>query len=894
MNSVKFQLIDVDYKMLDDKPLLRLIGKTLDNRSITVFFTGFYPYFYIEYDEKNIDEIQKVLKKYSNLILKIELVEKFRPIGYTEKKQKFIKVTLKDPSKVPILRDEFNRKNIKTYEADILFKYRFMCDYNLYGMKWYEAIGDFVNNTQTAFTELKFEAKEIKEANIEKDIDFKVLSLDIEVICEEGMPNPNKHEIAIISLYFSHPYKNLNKLILLNKRANINSMEILKFESESEMLKKFIEIVREYDPDIIVGYNIINFDLPYIKKRFEVNNIPCLLGRVKKPMQVVLLGEERYKVRIVGRVVVDIYQILKDMARKGTSSEKGIFSLKRMGLDDVSKKLLGEGKVFVDHSKIFKLWNGNEKELLELLEYASKDSELAYKLFLKLKPLPLYIQISRISGVLLQDSLEGSESIRIENILLREFNRQDYVIPNKPTKEEEEKRKKEKKKLKGAIVFEPKPGIFENVIYLDFKSLYPSLVIQYNLCTTTLIVDEEKDYILTPANVKFVKKEIKQGIIPKVLFYLISERDRIKKALKNEKDEEKRERLNAQQLALKILANAFYGYSGFHRAKFFVLDLANSITAFGRYWITKIKEIVENELKREVIYGDTDSVMIKGKSKDLDELFNEAKILEEEINKRTPEYIKVKNEGIFKTILFLTKKRYAGYLFEDKENGKLIFKGIEVVRRDWCPLVEEVLSNVLNFILIENNTKKAFEYVQNIIEKLRKNEIEIEKLAITKTLTKPINKYKGQQPHVELVKKLMKRKERNVPGVGDRISYVIVAGPQKIVERAELPEYVKMNKIPIDSNYYIFHQILPPLERILEAIGYGKSQLLNGSKQLSLLEISKNFKKEEKIPITELIGIICSNCNTVYRRVPLNFKCDICNSSDFQFYSSSTKSKYVY
>ena len=872
MNSVKFKILDVDYTMLDNGPLIRIIGKTPENKTITVFYRGFYPYFYSEYDEK----IEKILKDFSNLIVKVEFVRKYKPIGYEKEKNEFLKITLKDPSKVPEVREKLNLNNIRTYEADILFKYRFLADFNLYPLKCYEAIGEFVNNTTTALTELKFEAKEFRDTE-DFETDYKILSLDIEVISAE-FPNPEEKEVAIISLYFSHEYKGKKKLVLVNKKERSEIEDVLFFQNEKEMLQTFLKIVNEYDPDIIVGYNIISFDFPYLKKRFEKNGLKFILGRIKKEAKVEKVGEEKYKVSIPGRIVFDVYLSIKEF------SKKGAFNFKRLGLDDVSKIVLGEGKIFVEHSKIIKYWNEGGEKFKELINYASKDAELALKLFYKLNLFPIYVQLARISGTLLQDVLEGSESVRIENLLLREFNKHDFIIPNKPNKKELEIRKKEKGKLKGAIVFEPKVGLQENIIYLDFKSLYPSLIVQYNLCPTTI---QKED-----SNVKFVEKEIREGIIPKILLRLIEERDKIKKLMKDKGQAEK-EKLNAEQQALKILANAFYGYLGFIKARFFILDLANTITSLARMWITKLKEIVEKELGREVVYGDTDSVMIKGKSKDLKELFEEATFLENEINKKLPQYIKVKVEGIFKRIIFLTKKKYAGLLFEDLEKNKLVFKGIEIVRRDWCPLVEEVLSNVLSYILIENDTKKAFEYVEDIIKKLRKNEIEVEKLAITKTLTKPINKYKGQQPHVELVKKMIKRKEPNVPGIGDRISYVIVAGPQKIVERAESIEYVKRNNLPIDSEYYIFHQLLPPLERILEAIGIGKSQLINGTKQLNLLELKLKKTEDNKIKSQELIGIVCGNCNTTFRRVPLSLKCYICNSSDFYFYSSNNKSKTI-
>ncbi|MFH7903269.1 MAG: DNA polymerase domain-containing protein, partial [Candidatus Aenigmatarchaeota archaeon] len=237
----------------------------------------------------------------------------------------------------------------------------------------------------------------------------------------------------------------------------------------------------------------------------------------------------------------------------------------------------------------------------------------------------------------------------------------------------------------------------------------------------------------------------------------------------------------------------------------------------------------------------------------------------------------------------------------------IVMKGIETIRRDWCELVSETLSKVIEILLITGSEKEAFEYVREVFRKLRNNEIDVEKLAIIKSISRPLNKYKGQQPHIELVKKMIRRGDPNIPGVGDRVSYIIVAGPQKIVERAESVEYVKKYKIPIDAEYYIYHQLLPPLERIFNAIGITSSQFITGTKQKSIIGIllqngngaNKNHSNAgikqgfiNEINIKEFVGFVCSNCNSVYKRMPLSGICNLCNG-EIVFYSANAKSKII-
>jgi len=878
--KIEFVLLDVDYVIVNSKPVIRLFGKTENGKSVVVFFQNFFPYFYVKVN--SVEKFLEFLEKYKNEIINVCEVEKYESIGYKDKKTKLIKIVLRSPSFIPKLREELYKQSFveKIYEADILFKYRFLADYNLSGMKWYEVEGNPVNS-QTVFTDIKIEGISIREIE-EKFFVPKILSIDIECLNSGKMPDPKNDQIILISLYFSHEYKGKNTLVLSAKKLPFENT--ISFDSEKEMLEEFLKILKEYDPDVIVGYNINNFDLPYLIKRMQHLQILPIFGRSRKQPKVQKVGE-RYRISISGRIVFDVYEILKDLSRKG------IYKFKRLGLGDVAKVLIGETKIDIEKNEIPRFWNGNLEELELLVKYSRKDAELAYKIYVKLDIFNSFAELSKLTGLLLQDALSGSESSRIENLLLREFNRRDFVIPNKPTKREIEERKR--KEVKGAVVLEPKLGLHSNVIYLDFKSLYPSIIIEYNICPTTLLLDERNiDFILSPYGSKFVAKNVREGIFPQILSKLIKERERIKKEMKNEKDENKKRLLDAKQWALKILANAFYGYTGFIGARLFVSEIANSITSYGRYWITSIKNIIEKDFGKEVLYGDTDSLMIKAKNEDLEEIFKEAEELEKEINTRTPPNIKMKLEGVFKKILFVTKKKYAGYLLESlRDEGKIVMKGIETVRRDWCLLVEEVLSTFLEKILVKGSEEEAISYLKEIVEKLKKGGIDIEKLAIVKTLSKPIDQYKGQQPHVELVKKMIKRGEVNIPTVGDRISYVIVAGPQKIVERAESIEYVKKNKLPIDVNYYLEHQLLPPLERILLVLGYTKTQFLIGSKQLSLFSLLNNSKENKILNASEVRGFVCEKCNTVYRRAPLSLKC-FC-SGKIVFYSERGKSEKI-
>ena len=893
--AVVFQLLDCDYLMLGDSPVVRLFGKTKDGKTVCAFYKNYYPYFYVL--PKSKKELTEFLEKnYKDNLISIDSVEKFLPIGYQKKKIELVKVVMKDPSKISAVREDlFNQKFVEDiFEADIMFKYRFMNDLGLSGLKWVKASGQ-QTNTRTVSAAINITSDNIEATESEGTPDFKYMAFDIETTSKKDeVPDPKKDEIIMISAAFSPTYRNMKSTVLVSKQIKRPEKYMMAFNNEKEMLEKFIELIKDFDPDFLLGYNVNNFDFPYLLERFRANRIPTALGRCEKKQMSSHKIAARYRNSIVGRVIVDVYDLIKEGITKGE------FRFKRLGLNDVSKALLNEEKVNVAHSEIRKLWTGTEDEVKKLIEYAKKDSELVLKLLLEKNLLDKHIELTKVSGILLQDCLDGGEAPRLENVLLREFNHQEYVLPCRPRDVERRTVEREKNELKGALVLDPKTGLHTDcVVYLDFKSMYPSIFISYNICPTTIILpksDVSEKKIKTPYESEFVSPEIKKGIFPKILIALMKERDIVRGEMKKAKTDWERRNLNAKQYALKVMANAFYGYTGYLRARLYMMDIANSITSCGRFLINKTRDVVGEIPDCDVVYGDTDSVMVKTKTKDLSEAFVIGKEVEQTINKAMEGKVQMKIETVFKTLLILAKKRYAGLSYE-KVDGKwkesFVMKGIETVRRDWCDLNTRVLTEVLNILLKEQDTKKALRYVKDTIQKLEKNQIPIDELVITKSVSKSLSSYKGTQPHIELVKKLRKRSPATAPGVGDRVSYVIVKGLQLISDRTEDPEYVKQHKLPIDSKYYAENQILPPIERVFEVIGIGKSELAGMGRQLGLMDAIKNHQNKNnsatKQVLSKIDGFVCDKCHKLYRRPPLIGKC-LCDG-EILFHLSGTKSR---
>ncbi|MFZ3076827.1 MAG: DNA polymerase domain-containing protein [Candidatus Aenigmatarchaeota archaeon] len=878
--EIEMQILDCDYIMFGGKPLVRLFGKTREGEAVCALTNSTIPYFYV--DAKNIDEAKAGIENEGKEFnARAEIIEKVLPIGY-QKPKNILKITARDPGTVPDIK-KIAAKYGAPYEADILFKYRYLVDSGFKGMNWVRVSGKPAHTSIVKCRAIDAEKIEpIEQSGIAGNAPLRYLSLDIECVADsdDRIPEAEKDGIVIISLCFFPDFKNKRTLVLSAKPLKTGT-DVLACPDEKEMLKKFVEIVNEYNPDVVLGYNINNFDLPFIVKRLEVLNIPRDFGRTEKNVfcRKLALG---HACSMVGRVVVDPYEIIK---------KDPWVKFKRYDLGTIATAMLGEGKMEMGGIREMRsLWNGNQEQIKKFIDYSRVDAELAMRLVIEKGLLDKFFELAKISGLLLQDAL-GGQSQRHECKLLHEFRKRNIVMPCRPDDSDVEKSEDERedKGLKGAIVLEPIVGLHKDcsIIVLDFTSLYPSLIRTYNICPTTLLLENADglDHFTSPDGVKFVKHEIREGVLPAILSELMEARAAAKKQLKTAATAEQKRLLDAKQLALKDMANSLYGYTGYMRARLYVMDVANSVTGYGRENIMKTKKIIEDTFHKTVTYGDTDSIFVKTDTTDLEEAEKEGIKISSFVTEELPGVLDLKFEKIYKTFLILTKKRYAGWKFERDSGGwkdKIEMKGIETVRRDWCSLTGETMLSVLNIILKEGDIQKAAKFMRSVIEDLSAGKIPLEKLTIIKGVSRSLGSYKGVQPHVELAKKIGKRDPTKAVIVGERLGYVIVKGNQLVSKRAEDPDYVREKGLEIDPQYYIENQMLPPIERIFEVCGVNKSELMEGNRQKKLFEMfgakAAEVKSPEQTVLKGFDSIVCKKCDWSFRRVPLAGKCPKCGS----------------
>jgi len=424
------------------------------------------------------------------------------------------------------------------------------------------------------------------------------------------------------------------------------------------------------------------------------------------------------------------------------------------------------------------------------------------------------LQLSNLTGIPLDHVLTAAVGFRVEWFLIRAARARGELVPKRA--------ERPYRWYAGGMVLKPKQGIHEHIAVLDYKSLYPSIMIKNNVSPDTYIEPGEPEppegvNVAPEVGHKFRKEP--PGLYKEVLSTLLRARDEIRERLKAiEPDSPEYRLLDARQKALKVVANATYGYAGWLGARWYRKPVAESAAAWGRFIIRKTVEMAR-EFGIELIYGDTDSVFVRYEPEKVERFL---RAIEEEFG------LKIKPDEVFERVLFTeAKKRYCGLL----PDGRLEIVGLEAIRGDWSALARKVQRAVLEIVLKTRDAReareKAVKLVRDYIAKLRRREIPYKDLVIWEELTKKPEEYKVRAAHVEAAK-IMMRSGWDV-SVGDKVGYVVVKGPGRLYERA-VP-YFMADYDDIDVDYYVKKQVIPVALRVLKLFGVKEEDLLAGERR---------------------------------------------------------------
>ena len=681
---------------------------------------------------------------------------------------------------------------------------------------------------------------------------------------------------------------------LIAKEPNIKAMH-----DERALLNVLLAHIERIDPDVLCGHNISGFDLDVLLHRLGANKISTWsrIGRLRRSQMPRTAsgvgGREQFTgVVAAGRLICDTYLAARELLLKETTYT----------LSALSRGHLRVERTDIDPLDVPRYMTTGE-DCVKLARHTDNDAWLAMRLMFRLQVLPLTKQLTNLAGNLWSRSLKGARAERIEYLLLHEFHRTSvppytkFIVPdkagwseNKKAVEDEEgasddegagrkgkrtatgsgtaaraAKGRSKPAYAGGLVLEPKKGLYDKfVLLLDFNSLYPSIIQEYNICFTT--VDrplKDSSGAPAPSTTKKVAKKAgskrksgegaadgegdteappppdedaddddgedafvlpplpdearhpEPGVLPRVIRHLVQERRKVKSQEKSERDPAKKASLDIRQKALKILANSMYGCLGFSSSRFYAKPIAALVTSQGREILQNTVNMARDKFNLEVIYGDTDSVMIHTNSVDIAAVRDMGRSLISAVNKLY-KHLEIDIDGIFSHMLLLKKKKYAALKLNvgpgDIVSETREVKGLDMVRRDWCVLSKKLGETVLDIILASKRSKdevvdgastdahapntrpwtppsrlpppappapRTFiptdlhSTLADVAKRAREGMIPIESFVITKGLNKSPHDYpdvKGQ-PHLQVALTMLK--QGKTVNVGDHIPYVI-------------------------------------------------------------------------------------------------------------------------
>lgn len=772
-----------DYSTEGESTFVKLFGRLESGESFVTLNT-IEPYFFIE--ENDFEKNKKLMSKYKIEPSKLN----------TFNNKKIVRISHPSQTELNKLSSFLHEKGIDTYEADIRPHLRFIIDNNLLGSIEIKGESETAERIDKVYRN-----PEIKPIDFHPKL--KVASIDIE--------SSKSGELYCIGIYTEN--KKINIMVTDKKLENTISCK-----NEEECLNKFKSEILKLDPDIITGWNMIDFDLAQLQERFKKHKIPFDIGRENGNIRLRIESNffRSSSADISGRQVLDAMNLIQDPFIQEAPSIKNA-EFESYKLEDVAQAILHKGKIISGenrHEEIDKLFKSkNQSSLQKLADYNLMDCELAYKILEKTDIINLAIERSQLTGLQF-DRLTASIAA-FDSLYIRESRKHNLVNPTTKYGEKEER-------IKGGYVFSSHSGIYHNVLIFDFKSLYPSIIKTFNIDPASYLEHKEKNSIESPNKAYFKNT---QGILPDIIAKLHLAREKAKK--------EKRE---LSSYAIKIIMNSFFGVLASPNCRYFNLSMANAITHFGQMIIKLTAQEIEEHYKMKVIYSDTDSVFVEtnlGKEKanklgiEIQEHINSFYKKYAKQNYQRESYLELEFEKQYLSLMIpqlrmkakegeekAAKKRYAGLL---EVNGKeeIEITGLESIRGDWTEAAQEFQKELLNKVF---HKEEITSFIKSYIKKIKEGKID-SKLVYRKSIRKGLEEYtKTTPPHVKAARQLDVLE-------GNIIEYYITT---------EGPEPIQKLKHKLDYEHYIEKQIKPLANQVLILFGKDFNELFEKGKQTKL------------------------------------------------------------
>jgi DNA polymerase-2 len=700
-----------------------------------------------------------------------------------------VRIEVDTPPDVPGVRDRLHAANIETFEADVRFAAGYLIERGIKGGCEIEGEAAAGAGPMRIFDNPYVRPAEVK-------IEPRVLSFDIET---HGTPE----RLLAISVYAA----GIDEVFIVDGSGRTMPDKAIRCTDEFAALEAFCERVRGFDPDVLTGWNVIDFDLTVLQRIAERVRHPFSLGRDSGKMRI--RKAEGYfgsgQASIPGRLVLDGIDLLRG----------AFIRMDDYSLDAVAREVLGEGKAVVGdvRDRMAEITHNYRHDLEAFARYARTDARLALQIVEKLNVVRLAFARSTLTGMT-PDRVAASIA-SFDFLYLTELSKRHIVAPSVRAADAGAEAQQ------GGHVLEPVTGLHRDVWVFDFTSLYPSIIRTFNIDPLSYAADPEPDaaVIRTPGGA--FRRD--PAILPGLLDTLFPRRA----AAKEMGD-------GVASHAIKILMNSFYGVLGTPACRFYNPALANSITGMGREILLWSKRWFETA-GFQVLYGDTDSLFVQSRGGDPAQIQEQGRQLAVSLNGELSRYIaerwevpsrlSLKFEKLYLR-LFLPRarhstrgasKRYVG-LRQGEKADSIEFIGMEVVRRDWTALAKQVQRELYQRLFSDQAVDA---YLAEVVRQVRNGDLDGE-LVYRKNLRKHAGEYTATTPpHVAAARK-------STQPVGRLVSYVVTTAGAEPMDNL---------KHPIDREHYVLKQVKPVAEPVLETLGLDFEQVIGDRRQIDLYSL---------------------------------------------------------
>ncbi|KAF9872196.1 DNA polymerase family B [Colletotrichum karsti] len=637
---------------------------------------------------------------------------------------------------------------------------------------------------------------------------------------------------------------------LASRMRRYISAEVLEESSELDLMVRMVEIVRMHDPDILTGYEVHGSSWGYLieRARLKYDYDLCDEFSRTKSNSHGRIGKENDRwgfnttssIRVTGRHMINIWRAMRgELNLLQYTMENVVWHVLHRRIPHYSWRTLTE-------------WyrSDRQRDLDKLLRYYLARTRIDIQILEANELIPRTSEQARLLGVdFFSVSSRGSQ-FKVESIMFRIAKPENFMLISPSRKQVGGQNALECLPL----VMEPQSAFYNSpLLVLDFQSLYPSVMIAYNLCYSTFLgrivnwrginkmgfteyrrhkrlLELLKDHInIAPNGMMYVRPEIRKSLLAKMLGEILETRVMVKSGMKQDKDDKTLQQLlNNRQLALKLLANVTYGYtSASFSGRMPCSEIADSIVQTGRETLERAIAYIHSQERwgAEVVYGDTDSLFVYLKGRTKDQAFDIGNEIAKAITDMNPRPIKLKFEKVYHPCVLLAKKRYVGYKYESKDQAKPDFdaKGIETVRRDGTPAEQKIEEKALKILFETANLSEVKSYFQKQCEKIMRGSVSVQDFCYAREVKLGTYSEKGPPPPGALIStKRMLEDARAEPQYGERVPYVVITGAPgaRLIDRCVAPEdLLKDSHSQLDAEYYISKNLIPPLERIFNLVG---------------------------------------------------------------------------